>query len=77
MTPKQFTIEQAIAVQQRQLNEWQKVLKPEIFRELKRIIDEKTEREKHDYKFGYEVMRGTDIDAAIWNWFILNNTYNQ
>jgi len=77
MTQKQFTIEEGIAVQQRQLNEWQKVLKPEIFRELKRIIDEKTEREKHAYKSGHEVLRGIDIEDCIYHWFILNNTYNQ
>ena len=77
MKKPQFTIEQGIETQQRQLKQWKKVLKPEIYAELARLINEKTEREKNTYTDGYNVLRGGDIDLAIQNWFILNNDYNK
>lgn len=72
-----FTVERAIEIQQRQLKEWEQVLKPEIFSELSRLINEKTEREKHTYKSGDQVLRGSDIDNSLYNWFILKNDFNQ
>lgn len=77
MEKPQFTIEQGIETQQRQLKQWEKVLKPAIYAELVRLINEKTEREKNTYTDGYNVFRGADIDCAIQNWFILNNDYKK
>ena len=77
MKKPEFTIEQGIETQQRQLKQWKKVLKPEIYAELVRLINEKTEREKNTYTDGYSVFRGADIDSAIQNWFILNNDWNK
>jgi len=78
MTEKlNFSVKAGIETQQRQLQRWEAVLKPEIYQELKRLINEKTEREKPQYKSGFDVFRGSDIDSAIVNWFILNNTFNQ
>lgn len=72
-----FSIEKAIAIQQEQLKNWSKVLKPTVYKELKRLIDAKTVRELPNYKSGYDVLRGTRIDEAIVNWFIYGNTSNQ
>jgi hypothetical protein len=77
MKKPEFTIEQGIETQQRQLKQWEKVLKPEIYAELVRLINEKTEREKNTYTDGYNVFRGVNIDSAIQNWFILNNDWNK
>jgi len=72
-----FSIEKAIAIQQEQLKNWSKVLKPTVYKELKRLIDAKTVRELPKYKSGHDVLRGTQIEEAIVNWFIYGNTFNQ
>lgn len=72
-----FSVNDAIKIQQEQLQRWSTVLKPDIYNELKRLIDAKTERERSGYESGRQVLRGTQIQDAIVNWFIYNNTFNQ
>jgi len=72
-----FSVNDAIKIQQEQLQRWSTVLKPDIYNELKRLIDAKTARERSGYKSGHDVFRGTDIEQAIVNWFIYKNTFNQ
>lgn len=72
-----FSIEKAIAIQQEQLKNWSKVLKPTVYKELKRLIGLKTVRELPNYKSGHDVLRGTQIEEAIVNWFIYENKFNQ
>jgi len=59
-----LTIERALEIQQEQLNAWEKVLKPEVFRDLKAHCD-------HDNKAataGKYIFRGSDMDNFVANY---------
>lgn len=58
-----FTVKQGIEVQQRQLKEWEQLLKPEVFKLLKIEV----ERSNHLAKNGFGIARGSDIDNILHN----------
>lgn len=68
MNQPEFTVEQAIGIQSRQLLEWQELLKPEVFEKLKAWATEKN----HLKKRGADVIRGTELSNFIAN---LKNNY--
>ena len=67
----EFTIADGIAVQRTQLKRWKKVLSPKIYRELEMALD--VANELRNYKSGYDVVRGTDIDQVLMN-FMYNDS---
>jgi len=56
-----FTVEQGITIQTRNLDEWAKVLKPEIYKSLVIHATEKN----NEAKDGYFICRGDGIDIMV------------
>lgn len=59
----EFTIKQAIEIQEEQLKRWEKVLKPEIAAKLRKLVTAENDKTKDPY----EICRGTDIDVFVHN----------
>lgn len=59
-----FTVEDGINVQTEQLNNWGKVLIPEVFDALK----EYATRNNHLAKTGYDIIRGSDLSNYVHNY---------
>jgi hypothetical protein len=64
MTTTTFTIEDALAIQAEQINQWAKVLNYDAYLML---IDEVNERNAQGHKSPYDVFRGNSIDEFIKN----------
>jgi hypothetical protein len=58
-----FTVEQGIDIQDRQLSEWEVILKPEVFEIIKDLV----KKRNVNLRTGYDVCRGTDINNIIHN----------
>lgn len=58
-----FTITKAKAVQERQLNEWKKLLKPKVFEVLKLAVENASAKATD----GYGIARGNTIDNILRN----------
>ncbi|MBN1183461.1 MAG: hypothetical protein JXB49_14305 [Bacteroidales bacterium] len=63
----EFTVEDGIKVQTKQLERWAKVLKPEVFEDLRSFAIINNDK-AHD---GYGITRGCDLE-----YFILNYQYS-
>mgnify|MGYP003594687918 CR=1 FL=1 len=72
-----FTIKHAIEVQKRQLEQWKKVLKSNMFKRLNNYCNKCNKELLTKYSENDEqislVFRGVDIDMFIHNNLILNN----
>lgn len=60
---KDFTKEQGLEVQKRNLEKWEIILKAEVFDNLKKWCEYHNEKAKD----GYEVKRGSDLTDFIVN----------
>lgn len=60
----EFTLENALDIQERQLAEWMAILKPGVWRELRDAVKASNEGVTDPYK----VTRGTDLDCWISNY---------
>ena len=60
---KDFTIEQGLQVQTRQLNEWKSLLKSKVFEKLKKEVT----KDNHLAKDGFDIVRGNSIDNILFN----------
>ena len=60
---KDFTIEQGLQVQTRQLNEWKSLLKSKVFEKLKKEVI----KDNHLAKDGFDIVRGNSIDNILIN----------
>ena len=60
---KDFTIEQGLQVQTRQLNEWKSLLKSKVFEKLKKEVI----KDNHLAKDGFDIVRGNSIDNILFN----------
>jgi len=60
---EEFTVEDGIRVQERQLKDWESVLKPEIYAKLEQYAKKKN----HLAKTGYDIVRGNQLDMLIYN----------
>jgi hypothetical protein len=61
---EEFTIEQGIEVQTRQLEQWEKLLKEEVYNDLKAwAVSTNSEA-----KTGFSIRRGNDLDNYIGNY---------
>ena len=69
---KIFTIVNGLEYQAKDLSEWKSILKPEVFKLLKMEIDKLNK--KRNYKNGYDVVRGCQIDNAMLN-FMSNGKF--
>lgn len=58
-----FTVKQGLAVQKRQLKDWEQLLKSEVFLILKTMV----ENANIGAKDGYEIVRGNSIDSLLFN----------
>jgi len=63
MAKEEFTINHAIAVQTRQLKDYEYALKPEIYARLKALITE----ENCKAVLPCHIVRGVEIDNILWN----------
>lgn len=61
MSKEEFTVQDGIKVQTGQLEQWAKVLKPEIFESL--VIH--ATAKNHEAKDGYQIARGNDLDMMV------------
>ena len=66
MKEKQFTIEQGLEVQAKQLAEWKSILINEVYEALY----EYATRKNHEAKTGWDIRRGTDLDNYIGNYML-------
>lgn len=67
---KEFTVKMGLEVQREQLTQWEKILKPEVFKLLKDYLDKfnsKLDESKHK---GDDVPRGTTIDNLLGNYML-------
>lgn len=64
----EFTVEEAIAIQTKQLTEWKKLLKPKVYLWVENMVI----KENHLAKNGYQIIRGQSIDTIVSNY----NYYN-
>ena len=64
MERKYFTTEEGIAIQTRQLNEWQTKLKPKVFTALKKFAVAKNPKAYS----GFDVVRGSELTTFIMNY---------
>jgi hypothetical protein len=60
-----FTLEDGIDVQTRQLKDWKRLLKPEVFADLKAHCEEMNKTATD----GYHVFRGIDMKNYIANYY--------
>lgn len=60
---QEFTIEQGLQVQTRQLNEWKILLKSKVFEKLKKEVT----KDNHLAKDGFDIVRGNSMDAILFN----------
>lgn len=63
MSRPQFTVKDAIIIQDAQLANWRKVLKPAIHARLCELV----RRTNEGVTNGYDIVRGTRIDEILWN----------
>lgn len=61
-----FTTQEAIAIQTRQLKDWEELLKPKVHKALKKWATEKN----HLKENATDIIRGTDLDSFIANYTI-------
>ena len=66
MERNEFTVEQGLEIQARQLAEWKTVLITEVYEAL----HEYTTRHNHEAKTGNDVCRGTSLDNYIGNYML-------
>ena len=64
METKEFTVEDGIRVQTNDLERWEKVLKPEVFEDLKKWVTKKN----HLATNGYGICRGTYLANFVENY---------
>lgn len=64
-----FTVEDGIEIQDRQLKEWKSVLKPKVYKVVHSLVKEKNV----DLLDGFSVCRGIEIDTIVNNQMIRNN----
>lgn len=62
---EEFTVEAAIAIQTDHLKEWKKLLKTKVYKNLEAWATENN----HKKKTGFEVVRGTQLNNYIANYF--------
>lgn len=58
-----FTVADGIIIQTSQLQRWEKLLKPEVFKRVARAARRNNSKAKN----GYEICRGTQIEEIILN----------
>jgi hypothetical protein len=63
MSRPQFTVKDAIIIQDAQLADWRKVLKPSVHARLCELVRATNE----GVTSGYEIVRGSRIDEILWN----------
>lgn len=56
-----FTMEDALAIQEKHLKEWEKILTPEAFEELK----EEATKNNHEIENPFCIPRGNDLDHIL------------
>jgi hypothetical protein len=62
----EFTVQQGLEIQARQLQEWESVLKPEVYKAL----HEYATRENGEAESGSDVKRGVDLSNYIGNYML-------
>ena len=67
-----MTLEEAIAIQQKHLSNWEKVLKPEAYQRLKKWAEAENESPKRSLYMNH-IKRGCDLDHFINNNLLLEN----
>ena len=63
---KQFTVEQGLEIQAKQLAEWKSILKDEVYEAL----HEYATRNNGEAKTGYNICRGSNLDNYIGNYML-------
>lgn len=58
-----MTVEQGIKIQQEHLQQWETVLKPEVYDKLEKWATSTN----NEARTGYEIRRGTDLSSYIQN----------
>lgn len=61
-----FTLEQGLAIQRQQLEQWKVLLKPKVFDLLKSMVEHENESLTKNSD-GYDVCRGNNIDVILLN----------
>lgn len=64
ITRPEFSVEDGIKIQRAQLNHWKSVLKEHVYNELERFAT----KNNHMAKTGYEICRGSEMDAFVHNY---------
>ena len=64
MEKKEFTIAEGIAIQTRQLKEWESKLLPHVYTAL----ESEAIRRNYNLKRGYDIFRGSDMTTFILNY---------
>ncbi len=60
-----FTVEDAIKIQSEQLAQWKKLLQPKVYKDLEKWATEHNDKAES----GNQIIRGTDMDNFIGNYF--------
>jgi hypothetical protein len=60
-----FTVEDGIKIQSEQLAQWKKLLLPKVYKDLEKWATEHNDKAKS----GNDIIRGTDMDNFIGNYF--------
>jgi len=63
---EQFTVEQGLGVQAKQLAQWKSILIPEVYEAL----HEYATRNNGKAKTGYDICRGSNLDNYIGNYML-------
>jgi hypothetical protein len=59
---QEFTIEEALKIQEEHISQWAVVLNPEAY---VRLIEKVLERNRRGYKYAHNVARGTTLDQYV------------
>ena len=65
MIQNKLTLDEAFRIQKDQMEQWQKILKPEVFTKFKDYVD-RINTHKH-MKDSYDVPRGTELQEILHN----------
>jgi len=66
-----FTVEEGVEIQRRQLLSWRSVLSAEAFAKLEQLC----KADNHKAETGHDIIRGTDMDMIVYNKLMKHENY--